>query len=539
MNACRKEYANLIPGANARPRRQLTAGILALIFSFCLPAVTFAQIRAVRTSDGLVSGAGIGNGLEVFKGIPFAAPPVGKLRWRPPQAPTAWRGVLAANHFGRPCMQGVSKSRFGPWTAPFNNQLQPSEDCLYLNIWTTAKTPRKRLPVMVWIYGGGFVSGAGSVAIYNGAALARQGVVVVNFNYRVGPFGFLALPELTRESPRHSSGNYALLDQIAALRWVKRNISAFGGDPQNVTIFGQSAGASSVWLLTQSPLAEGLFQRAIIMSGPGTIPSPSISAQGTLSAAEQEGLKFADRLGVHSLAALRALPAEKILQAAGRGISWAPIRDGWVLRRGWHPAHEVPMINGMVADDIGIGYYGAGPAPAFTLKDYRQRLEALCGSQVSLCEKLYPAQNNQQAAFALRTALQDRARVSLYKWGARQTQFSPGVYTYFFNREIPWPQHPEYRVFHSSELPYVFKNLSMLHRPWQPVDRRVAKEMSAYWTNFAKTGSPNSRGLPDWPSVHAGNFETMQLGAQAKAVPLAPAARLKFWMETLKKPLGF
>ena len=505
----------------------------------CLPALVRAQARTVRTKDGLVAGLYIGNGQEVFKGIPFAAPPVGKLRWRPPQAPAAWHGVLRADHFGHPCMQPVNRGRFGPWTPPFNNQLQPSEDCLYLNIWTTAKKNSKHLPVMVWIYGGGFVTGAGSVAIYNGAALARKGVVVVNCNYRLGPFGFLALPELTKESPHHSSGNYALLDQIAALRWVQQNIAAFGGDPNNVTIFGQSAGASSVWLLTQSPLAEGLFQKAIIMSGAATIPAPSITADRTLASAEQQGVTFADRLQVHSLAALRAVPAEKIMQVSGKGISWGPIHDGWVLRAGWHPAHEVPVINGMVADDIGIGYYGNGPAPTVTMKEYRQRLTALCGARLPVCLKLYPAQNEGQAAIAIRTALQDRARVSLYKWGVQQANFSPVVYTYYFNRAIPWPRHPQYRVFHSSELPYVFENLSFLRRPWQPVDHRVSSQMSTYWTNFAKTGNPNGAGLPNWPSLRVGTLETMQLGAHMKPIPLASSARRKFWMETLRKPLGF
>lgn len=525
----------------AQLRWTLPVALFAMLI--CIPALVKAQARTaqttVQTQDGRVASVGIGNGLEVFKGIPFAAPPVGKLRWRPPQAPAAWHGVLHADHFGHPCMQSVNHGRFGPWTPPYNNQLQPSEDCLFLNIWTTAKTPRKPLPVMVWIYGGGYTSGAGSVAIYNGAALARKGVVVVNFNYRIGPFGFLALPQLTKDSPHHSSGNYGLLDQIAALRWVRRNIAAFGGDPRNVTIFGQSAGGSSVWLLMQSPLAEGLFQRAIIMSGAGTLPSPVYTANRTLASAEQQGQTFADRLGIHSLAALRAAPADKILQTRVRGISWGPIHDGWVLKAGWHPAHEVPVINGMVADDIGIGYYGTGPAPATTLKEYRQRLTVLCGAQLSLCLKLYPARNSKQAASAIRTALRARTRISLYKWGVRQTGLSPVVYTYYFDRAIPWPQHPQYGAFHSSGLPYVFENLSVLNHPWQKVDRRISKQMSAYWTNFAKTGNPNGAGLPHWPSLRVGTFTTMQLGVHMRPMPIASAPRRRLWMEVLQKPLGF
>lgn len=497
-----------------------------------------AQTRVVRTQSGEVSGKVLSNGLEVFKGIPFAAPPVGELRWTPPQLAAPWKGARKADSFGSPCTQPAAPERLGPWTEVFLSKLQPSEDCLYLNIWTRAKPPSKPLPVMVWIYGGGFTSGAGSVEIYDGAALAAQGVVVVNFNYRVGPFGFLAYPQLTKESPHHSSGNYTLLDQIAALRWVRRNIRAFGGDPNQVSIFGQSAGAASVWALTQSPLAGGLFERAIVMSGPAVIPYPGINASDTLAGAEREGEKFAEKLGVHSLAQLRALPAEKIMKASQQ-MRWSPIRDGWVLRAGWQPKHQVPMINGMVADDIGIGYYGTDPAPPVTLESLHKTLQQICGGELQVCEKLYPASDNRQAASAREAALQDRARVSLHKWAKLQTSFSPHVYIYYFNRELPWPQHPEFAVFHSSELPYVFNNLRLLDRPWQPVDRRVAREISSYWVNFAKSGSPNAEGLPAWPAFKVGDETIMQLAGEMKPVPLAAPARQHFWMGHLKKPLGF
>jgi len=515
---------------------QLCTALLAVLF--CLPATALAQTHPVRTESGPVSGVALSHGLEVFKGIPFAAPPVGKLRWRPPQPPEAWKGVRKADHFGAPCMQRVPTGRMGPWTRVFNSEKQPSENCLYLNIWTTAKRPEKLRPVMVWIYGGGFTSGAGSVEIYNGAALARKGVVVVNANYRVGPLGFFSYPALTAESPRHSSGNYGLLDQIAALRWVQSNIAAFGGDPRRVTIFGQSAGAESVWQLMQSPLARGLFERAIIMSGAGVLPSKRLAGERSLASAEQEGRRVARQLGAHSLEQLRALPAQKIIQASQQE-PWGPIKDGWVIRAGWHPAHEVPVISGMVADDIGIGYYGTGPAPPVTLKDYHKKMQQICGAEASECEKLYPATENGQAAAVIRSALQDRARVSLYKWGMSQVRLSPQVYTYYFNQKLPWPQHPEYGVFHASELPYVFDNLGLMDRPWQAADRRVAREMSAYWTDFAKTGNPNTKGLPEWPAFHVGNLTIMQLAARMQPIPLASPARQRFWMEHLKKPLGF
>ncbi len=507
-----------------------------LVSGIVLPALLVAQSPPVRTMSGLVSGVALSGGIEVFKGIPFAAPPVGKLRWQPPQPPASWQGVRKAGQFGPPCMQPASPERLGPWTRAFLSKLPPSEDCLYLNVWTAGKGTTGLRPVMVWIYGGGFTSGAGSVAIYDGAALARQDVIEVNFNYRVGPFGFLAYPGLTAESPHHSSGNYALLDQIAALRWVQQNIAAFGGNPHNVTIFGQSAGAFSVWLLMQSPLARGLFQKAIIMSGQGVIPvSPAIQHR-SLAAAEEVGEQFAASLGAHSLAQLRAMTAEKIMQG-WHGMP--PIFDGWVLGAGWHPPHEVPVINGMVADDIGIGYYSNGPAPAVTLQIYKSRLKELCGDNLTTCLKLYPAAGNKQAALALRTALQDRARVSLYKWAVRQISMSPQVYLYYFDRKIPWPQHPEYGVFHSSELPYVFDNLRLLRRPWQPVDWRVADVMSSYWTNFAKTGSPNGNGLPRWPVFESKTLTIMQLGVRMEPIPMASPARVRFWMGELKIPFGF
>ena len=514
----------------------LFAALLAILF--WAPALASAQSHAIRTQSGLVSGVALSHGLEVFKGIPFAAPPVGKLRWRPPQPPAAWKGVRKADHFGAPCMQRKSPERLGPWTRVFLSKMQPSENCLYLNIWTTAKRPKTLRPVMVWIYGGGFTSGAGSVEIYDGSALAQKGVVVVNTNYRVGPFGFFAYPGLTRESPHHSSGNYGLLDQIAALHWVRRNIVAFGGDPHQVTIFGQSAGAGSVWLLMQSPLARGLFERAIIMSGPAVIPARVITGDRSLAAAESRGRKVASHLGAQSLQQLRALPAGKVIQDSGPG-RWGPIDDGWVIRPGWHPEHEVPAINGMVAEDIGIGYYGTGPAPALTLKDYYRRMQQICGVEASECEKLYPASENDQAATVIRSALQDRARISLYKWGTSQARLSPRVYTYYFNQKIPWPKHPDYGVFHSSELPYVFDNLRLLDRPWQVEDRRVAREISSYWTDFAKTGNPNGKGLPKWPAFRVGNLTIMQLAAHMEPIPLAKATRQHFWMEHLKKPLGF
>ena len=522
-----------------RPRVVFAMGFLAaLTAGLVTMAAAQKPTRPVVTTGGLVSGNRLGHGMRFFAGIPFARPPVGKLRWRPPQPARPWKGVLAARKFGAPCYQAMPPRRMGPWTRAFNSQLPSSENCLYLNLWTPARAG-ERLPVMVFIYGGGYTSGAGSVAIYKGVHLAQHGVVVVNFNYRVGPFGFLAYPGLVKESRHHSAGNYGLLDQIAALRWVRQNIANFGGDSGNITIFGQSAGASSVWLLMQSPLARGLFRRAIIMSGPGTLPFPAMmTAQENLAAAGAAGKKFAASLGAKSLRALRALPAAKILQGHSP-IGFAPITDGWVLPAGAAPYPQARVINGMVADDIGIGYYGTAPPPPFTMGQYRRGMRRLCGAQAGTCRRLYPARNARQAERALRQARRDRAKMSLALWARRQLRYSPAVYTYDFDHRLPWPQHPEYGVFHSSELPYVFDNLQILHRPWQPRDRRIAREMPAYWTNFAKNGNPNQGRLPHWPRFRARPLRTMELGVRMGPMRLMPAARERFWEKQLHTLLGF
>ena len=519
-------------------RLNLLRGFCAVIFTASgLAAKT--PTRPIRIASGRVSGERLAHGVRFFAGMPFAKPPVGRLRWRPPQPAVRWRGVRAARQFGHPCYQSLPPRRMGPWTTVFNSQLPPSEDCLYLNLWTPAHRRGQKLPVMVWIYGGGFTSGAGSVAIYNGARLARRGVIVVNFNYRVGVFGFLAYPELAHESPHHSAGNYGLLDQIAALRWVRRNIAAFGGNPRQVTIFGQSAGAASVWLLMQSPLARGLFQRAIIMSGPGALPfSGMMTARNQLRKAEAAGRQFADSLGAHSLAGLRQLTPARLLQGKSP-IGFAPIADGWVLRSGWPHGREVPVINGMVADDIGIGWYGTQPPPPPSLAHYKMVLRQICGASYRRCRGLYPASSDAQAGAAVRRALRDRARVSLALWARRQLHHSPRVYSYYFDHLLPWPQHPEYGIFHSSEVPYVFDNLRLMKRPWQPEDHELAQALAGYWTNFGKNGNPNRRGLPRWPAFRAHPLKTMELGKRLGPMPVAPRARLALWEKLLRRPLGF
>lgn len=471
--------------------RLTTSAVVAL----CSGLSIHAAIDAVRTESGVVVGT-TRSAVTAFLGIPYAAPPVGALRWRPPQ-PLPYRNAdWRADQFGASCVQSQPRSRL-PWSEEFMTQGPIDEDCLFLNVWTNARNASARLPVMVWIYGGAFTEGSSAIAVYDGTELAKKGVVVVTINYRVGPLGFLAHPELTKESPRGSSGNYGLLDQIAALTWVQKNIAGFGGDPKQVTIFGQSAGAISVADLMRSPLAKGLFARAIALSGPGLFGRTALGGGATLRDREAAGVTFAEALGAPSLAALRALPASAFVPGAAPGgatIPSGPVVDGWVLPAD-APGEQVPLIVGFVADDLGLG----GTTPE---------------------EK---------------AAARQRARVSMHLWAADQLNASKRIYTYFFDRAIPWPAHPEFGAFHSGEIPYVFQTLGRLNRPWEPVDRRVADTVSSYFTNFAKKGDPNGSGLAPWPAYDPSAFTTMQLGARMGAMELADPERLSQLLAELKR----
>ena len=493
-------------------------------------------LNPVRIETGLISGATDKYGVTAYLGIPFAAPPVGQLRWRPPQPAGRWQGVREADHFGASCMQIESGSLL-PWTEEFMTYGAVSEDCLFLNVWTAAKSASQKRAVMVFFYGGGFTEGSSSVAVYNGAELARKGVVVVTPNYRVGPLGYFVYPDLTKESERHSSGNYGLLDQIAALEWVHKNIAAFGGDPNRVTIFGQSAGAVSVADLMRSPLATGLFARAIAESGPGIFPAITLDAGMTFEQRQQQGVKYAESKGAHSLADLRALPAADFFKSTpgSRGTTGArgPVEDGWVLTAE-HPAHEVPIIVGMVAGDAEFAS-GFGPPAAPTVASFTSAARKTYGDMAATFLKLYPAEKDDDVAAAKKASQTDRARVSIDVWCEGQVKRSGRVYSYFFDRPIPWPAHPEFGAFHTSEVPYIFETLKLLDRPWEPVDLKLSEIMASYWSNFAKAGDPNAPGLPQWPSCDPASHITMELGEHVGAILEASPAKLEFFRSYLKK----
>jgi para-nitrobenzyl esterase len=453
----------------------------------------------VRTHNGILAGTGtIEAGVHAWLGVPFAAPPVGNLRWRPPQSAAGWSGVRTADHFAPACMQ-PAPAAFGPWTLEFLLRGPVSEDCLYLNVWAPTSAPAPR-PVFVYIYGGGFGSGSADVPVYDGAHLAAKGLVVVTINYRVGALGFLAHPELTAESPDHASGNYGLLDQVAALQWVRDNIGAFGGHPSRVTIAGQSAGAMSVFLLTTSPRARGLFSRAVIESGPGGLAAMGVpTARSTTrprAAAEQDGVAYAEALGAKSLAELRGLPASAFVAAPGqRGPGFGPVVDGLVLTE--EPPeviaagrqNDVPTLTGMNADEASaFGHY----------------------------DKRNAADSRDAGVVGITTLLLERAR----------TAHTP-AFAYYFDHEIPWPEHPEFGAFHTSEVPYVFGTLDQLRRPWTDVDRRLSATMMSYWANFATTGDPNGAGLPQWPAFTATNPVLLDIGDTIAPHPQLSAERFK------------
>jgi para-nitrobenzyl esterase len=486
-----------------------------------------------RIESGLLSGAPAReSSVSVYKGIPFAAAPTGERRWRAPQPPASWQGVRGATGFGSVCPQNV---RNGPAAV--------DEDCLSLNVWTAAATERDKLPVFVWIHGGRFIFGSGSQPLFDGEGLARKGLVVVTLNYRLGVFGFLATPELSRESGHGASGNYALLDQIAALQWVRRNIAAFGGDPGRVTIAGQSAGSASVLMLVDSPLAKGLFHRAIAESGARFAHDPEISGLATsyrtLEGAEQAGVEYAAAHGAHSLAELRGLPADKLLDGNnandesyyGKPPLFRPVVDGWVVPLNYSQTfaqgrqHDVPILSGNNLDES-----GAAPRPSVKLTDFVAAARMKYGALAADFLRLYVASNDEQAGEAANAAARESARVSTYLWSLdwKRHARSP-AYTYFWTHAPPGPDRDRRGAYHESEINYVFDNLYATDRPWTEDDRRIAATMSSYWVNFARTGNPNGNGLPDWPAARVGLPAVMQLGDNFGAMPVADTARLDFW----------
>lgn len=495
-----------------------------------LPATASPNVNhapEVKTRDGRIQGKMSPDGqVRVFLGIPYAAPPIGPLRWKPPQPVKKWHGVLEATSFGHRCIQTQNYDMI------FRDP-GPSEDCLTLNVWAPVEKPGTRLPVMVWIYGGGFTGGSTSEPRQDGTHLAHRGVIVVSMNYRLGIFGFFATRALADESPHHAAGNYGLLDQTAALRWVQQNITAFGGDPANVTIFGESAGSISVSMQMASPLAQGLFAHAIGESG-GAFYEPGFHFP-PLAAEEAQDEAFAKAsFGTSSLKTLRSLSTEQVLSAAkaarkAHKANFWPDVDGWFLPdsvpaiySAGKQAH-IPLLAGWNRDEGAADVLHQPELP--TVASWRAKAEQEFGKNAAEFLKLYPGNTDRQA---LRSAEDFSGDVfivySTWQWLEAQvkTGHAP-VYRYFF--VLPAPKDPtnswNVGAFHSDDIEYVFGTLKS--RPgvqWRPEDYKLSRLMQTYWTNFAKTGNPNGEGAPHWPVYgQADHWQVMHLGPEPGAQP--------------------
>jgi para-nitrobenzyl esterase len=477
---------------------------------------TNALVDPIKIDTGYISGTVIGNAgkeVRIYRGIPFAAPPVNDLRWKPPQSPKVWEDVRQTTEFGAACMQTA-------------DQLKINENCLTLNVWTPAKDIEARLPVMVWIHGGGFIRGSGRI---DGEALARRGVVVVSFNYRLGVFGFLAHPALARESPHHSSGNYGLLDQIAALGWVQRNIEAFGGDAGNITVFGESAGGASICLFLVSPLAQGLFQRAIMQS-PGAIAAHILPHTEKAWYGRPPLQQAGEELGDDITKLRAAQPME--LMNKWESVYQTIAVDGWVIPD--DPAtlfdsgrlHRVPVLVGSNADEGTIFLVG-GMFPELvraktTPVAYREYLRATFHESAGQVFALYPAESDSDVPPALARLFGDFFfHLDTLCTAEAVTRIGGKAYLYYFNRLSPLAKVLGVGVFHEAEVPYVFGNLSSaytldpeLPEPFDETDRSLSNAMSEAWVRFARTGDPNGSGLPSWPTFQRKAIEYMEFGDQ-------------------------
>jgi para-nitrobenzyl esterase len=469
--------------------------------------------RVVRVETGLARGSKA-DGVQAYLGLPFAAPPVGERRWRPPVAAAPWTGVRDAAAFAPACPQkGVSM--------PGETPPRTSEDCLYLNVWTSARRRGEPLPVVVWIHGGGYTNGATALPLYWGDRLAKRGLVVISLNYRLGPLGFLAHPELSREGGG-SSSNYGLMDQIAALEWVRRNVAAFGGDPHNVTIAGQSAGAMSVSLLMASPRAKGLFQRAIGQSG-GVFEPLQLAPGYRLAQAEKDGVAYAASVGAGSLKALRALPVAALLEGQAGSVSH-PVIEPSTLPLSPYEAYvagrqnAVPILIGDNADEA-RSLVDPGSVRAAT---FQADLKRAWGPLPPPIVAAYPFTTDDEAKRARLDLERDlRFGWDMRAWARLQARAKgPPGYAYRFTQSPPFPTgsvRAGWGPSHFAELWYMFDHLDQEPWGWSAGDRELADTMARYWVNFARTGDPNGSGLPTWPTYGEADPRVMTLGAEIKA----------------------
>jgi para-nitrobenzyl esterase len=488
---------------NTKYSRKCLAAVAVIVF---VAVPVLAQISTAKVTGGAVEGV-VKDSIASFKGIPFAAPPVGDLRWRSPQPVKPWTGVKKADEFAPGPMQDTA---FG---AMLGGPQKVSEDRLYLNLWTGAKQAGEKRPVMVWIYGGGFGIGMTSTPTYDGTNLARKGVVLVSVAYRLGPMGFLAHPELSAESG-HGSGAYGIQDQIAGLKWVKQNIAQFGGDPGNVTIFGESAGGISVSMLTASPMAKGLFQRAISESG-GSMTPP----RGTLKMAEEQGKAYLSKLGAKDIKAARALSAEAIQKdTKGMGGFW-PVADGYTIAVNQYELFEAgkfndtPVLIGTNSDEGGLFM-----TQKLTGADFEQMIRKQYAAGADAILKAYPHITDAEATRSAKDIFRDSTFAwPTWAWAklqSRNGKHKAFVY-YFDHRTAASPEGAN----HAAEIPFVFGNPGGFGGSSGPEDKLLSDLISAYWINFARAGNPNGQGLPNWPAFEEKEQETLFFDKTPSARP--------------------
>jgi len=542
---------------------------IALTVIAALVVITAVFVHAmvpeqVRIDSGLVAGTASGQPtVRVFKGIPFAAPPLGENRWKAPQPVAKWDGVRQADAFGAPCAAGAGGGRGGgggrgaaapgaaaqaaPAPAAPPREPARAEDCLYLNVWTSANSPNERRPVMVWIYGGGFTGGSGGLAWYDGENLAAKGPVIVTFNYRLGALGFFSHPELAKESGHNASGNYGMMDALAALQWVKKNISAFGGDPNNVTIAGESAGAIMIGAIVGSPQAKGLFHRAIAESGGwmGLMMGRMTSGE----TAQANGVKTMEALGAKTIAELRAKPMNELtgLSAGGLVIDGYLIPEDISLTFASGRQNAVDVLTGSNKDEANFGICGGGRGNAtpITAETFKTNAQRRFGEAADEYVKLYGVTSDAEAQPAAHIACADEINWNMRQWAVAQAKAGKRAYTYFFTRipTINGGPSPNGAT-HTAEISYAWNNpKGQANQTWNDVDTKLADTMSSYWVNFITKGDPNGNGLPRWPEFKdLMGGRVMVLGDTVQAESTAPAAKLSFYQAAyqrlLRSPTG-
>jgi len=505
-------------------------GLIAATFLAAVFAVTpfaLSQIQAVTVTEGQLQGA-VADGVASFKGIPFAAPPVGDLRWKSPAPAKPWAGVRKADAYASGCMQDPAMLKMMGASA------NVSEDCLYLNVWTAARAAGEKLPVMVWIHGGAFVGGVTGTPMFDGTKFAQKGVVLVSIAYRLGVFGFLAHPELSRESGK-GSGTYGIQDMIAGLQWIKNNIAQFGGDPSCVTIFGESAGGIAVGMLSAAPPAKGLFQRAISESG-GSFAPPRIADGAGMNVAslklgESAGENFLKKLGAADIKVARALSAEQIQKAAGGGMgggsSFWPVADGTVLPGDPYALYEkglfndTPILAGTNSNEGGLFMRGPITAAAF-----EKQIRSGYGERADVLLKAYPHSTDAEAARSSADVFREFAFAwPTWAWARMQSRMGKGkAFVYYFDHRTP--SSPDGSN-HGDEITYVFQNFQGPGGSPRAEDLALSERIRSYWINFARTGDPNGPGLPQWPAFTERDQRVMFFDTESSARPIPNLEKLK------------